>query len=613
MKKLLEIHRKGYKLLKMIHQLNHSAVPVFMLWAAAESGWPFIGILFGAGIVDALVAGEWEQSLWLAGGMLGLQLAFGVVLDWLRKESEAISMEINRQCNAHVCLKSISLDYQTFADKKSLEEFSAADYNVAKHGGFGNFLIEYSTLLRNLFSVGISMGLLVDFCLHGAKGDGLAGILLSVPGSFLAMFLLLTAMAVFYGKFAAYVNDHSLEIFQKTMSLSQEMGYFRDQLFYDEQIAKTLRMYHMKELVFQEWEKLSLKNEGFLRKRWRFEDLSKISSGAANSLVLVFSYLLVALKAFAGAVSVGGLAKYAGAVQQMNEAMKNVIESNDKIRLYTSYLAYYTNYLEKKSVLDTGSLPVEKRLDNLYEIEFHDVSFRYPGTEEWVLRHVSVKLDMKKKFAVVGQNGAGKTTFIKLLCRFYDVSEGSITLNGIDIRKYDYQEYMNLFAAVFQDFALFAFAVGENIACSQDPDQDRVWKALRCAGAEEKVKRMSKQLDTPLYFEEEGGESISGGEAQKLAIARALYKDAPFVILDEPTAALDPVSEYEIYSRFDDMVKDKTSVYISHQMSSCRFCQDILVFDQGSLVQRGSHARLIGETEGMYAALWNAQAKYYRR
>ena len=124
-----------------------------------------------------------------------------------------------------------------------------------------------------------------------------------------------------------------------------------------------------------------------------------------------------------------------------------------------------------------------------------------------------------------GQNGAGKTTFIKLLCRFYDVSEGSITLNGIDIRKYDYQEYMNLFAAVFQDFALFAFAVGENIACSQDPDQDRVWKALRCAGAEEKVKRMSKQLDTPLYFEEEGGESISGGEAQKLAIARALYKD----------------------------------------------------------------------------------------
>jgi ATP-binding cassette subfamily B protein len=193
----------------------------------------------------------------------------------------------------------------------------------------------------------------------------------------------------------------------------------------------------------------------------------------------------------------------------------------------------------------------------------------------------------------------------------YDVTQGYITLNGIDIRKYDYKEYLNLFAAVFQDFSLFSIAVQDNIACDENADTQKVWKALEYAGIKDRVERMPAKLDNLLYHEMGEGEEISGGEAQKIAIARALYKDAPFVILDEPTAALDPISEYEIYSRFDDMVKDKTSIYISHRMSSCRFCDDILVFDQGRLVQRGNHENLMNEPGKVYEKLWNAQAKYY--
>ncbi|MCL2814715.1 MAG: ABC transporter ATP-binding protein/permease, partial [Oscillospiraceae bacterium] len=185
---------------------------------------------------------------------------------------------------------------------------------------------------------------------------------------------------------------------------------------------------------------------------------------------------------------------------------------------------------------------------------------------------------------------------------------GIITLNGIDIRKYDYAEYMDIFSVVFQDFKLFSFTLGQNVAASVHVDGERAGECLSMAG----LRDMAKGLDTPLYkdFEEDGVE-ISGGEAQKIALARALYKDAPFIVLDEPTAALDPIAEYEVYSKFNEIVGDKTAVYISHRLSSCRFCDDIAVFDDGELIQRGSHDALLADAGGKYHQLWNAQAQYY--
>jgi len=214
--------------------------------------------------------------------------------------------------------------------------------------------------------------------------------------------------------------------------------------------------------------------------------------------------------------------------------------------------------------------------------------------------------------AVVGPNGAGKTTFIKLLCRLYEPTSGCITLNGVDIRKYDYREYLDLFGIVFQDFALFPYSIAENIASSQTPDESRIWQVLRLVEMEDRIRRLPQGLNTTLFsHSSKDGVNFSGGELQKLAIARALYKDAPLVILDEPTAALDPISEYEIYSHFDTLVKDKTSIFISHRMSSCRFCEDILVFEDGQLSERDSHAALLSQEGSLYASMWNAQAQYY--
>ncbi|QHW34875.1 ABC transporter ATP-binding protein [Paenibacillus rhizovicinus] len=260
--------------------------------------------------------------------------------------------------------------------------------------------------------------------------------------------------------------------------------------------------------------------------------------------------------------------------------------------------------MEKRAICEDG--------DNEYEIEFRHVSFKYPAADDYTLRNLSLTFRVGERLAVVGMNGSGKTTFIKLLCRLYDPTEGEILLNGINIKKYDYAEYMSIFSVVFQDFKLFSFSLGQNVAATVDYDRDKVEAAVAEAGMEERYRELPDGTETYLYKDfEEGGVEISGGEGQKLALARALYKDAPFIILDEPTAALDPIAEFEIYSKFNEIVGSKTAIFISHRLSSCRFCDNIAVFHEGTLVQRGSHDELVSNRGGMYYELWNAQAQYY--
>lgn len=324
------------------------------------------------------------------------------------------------------------------------------------------------------------------------------------------------------------------------------------------------------------------------------------------------TYLFVALKVYIGAFALGGFIKYQWCLSRIVGSSYHFATAVAELRANNDFLELFFEYLDIPTDMHYGTIPTEKRTDNKYDIEFYNVSFKYPASEKYVIKNLNLKFAVGDRIAVVGMNGSGKTTMIKLLCRLYDPSEGYITLNGIDIRKYDYEDYLSLFSVVFQDFKLFSFSVGENVAASVDYDEERVWSSLEKAGMLERVKTMPKGLKTPIYkdFEEDGVE-ISGGEAQKLAIARALYKNAAFVILDEPTASLDPLAEHEIYSRFNEMVKDKTAVYISHRLSSCRFCSRILVFDDGKLIQDGSHEKLLENPDGKYSELWNAQAVYY--
>ncbi len=248
-----------------------------------------------------------------------------------------------------------------------------------------------------------------------------------------------------------------------------------------------------------------------------------------------------------------------------------------------------------------------------YEITLENVTFRYPNAEKDTLTNINLVLHSGEKLAIVGLNGAGKTTLIKLMCGFLDPTKGRVLLNGVDIRTYNRRDYYKLFSAVFQQFSVFAGTVATNIAQTEDNiDMERVKQCIEKAGLSKKIESMPKSYETYLNREVyEDAMMLSGGETQRLMLARALYKDAPFVILDEPTAALDPIAEAEIYSKFDEIAGDKTAVYISHRLSSCKFCDEIMVFHEGTVVQQGTHTELVAKKDGKYYELWNAQAQYY--
>ena len=262
---------------------------------------------------------------------------------------------------------------------------------------------------------------------------------------------------------------------------------------------------------------------------------------------------------------------------------------------------------------DGKPLPVKP--DHLYTLELRDVSFRYPGADRDTLSHVNLTIRPGEKLAVVGKNGAGKTTLIKLLCGLYDPTEGQVLLDGEDIRKYDRRDYYRHFSAVFQQFSVLAGTVAENVAQVQDGDVDRprMWECLSRAGVADKIRELPQGENTHLgrevYLD---GVDLSGGQLQRLMLARALYKNAPVVVLDEPTAALDPLAERDLYQRYSDLTGNRTSVYISHRLASTRFCDRVLLIENGGIAEEGTHEALLKQG-GRYAYLFNLQSQYYQK
>lgn len=342
-----------------------------------------------------------------------------------------------------------------------------------------------------------------------------------------------------------------------------------------------------------------------------------IKYGTANDILNVLMNLMLTLfvcaKAFIGVFGIGNFLIYRRSVTKFIDGVSGISSELAQLLHNNQYLERIFEYLDLPDDMYHGTLSVEKRSDNRYEIEFRNVSFKYPRSEEYTLKNINLKFTIGDKLAIVGMNGSGKTTFIKLLCRLYDPTEGEILLNGINIKKYQYEEYMNIFSVVFQDFKLFSFSIAENVAGSLEYDEEKILSCLSKAGLSERIAELDKGIHTYLNRDfERDGIDISGGEAQKIALARALYKDSPFIILDEPTASLDPIAEADIYARFNDIVEDKTTLYISHRLSSCRFCKNIVVFHNGNIVQHGSHDDLIENSDGKYYELWTAQSKYYQ-
>jgi ABC-type multidrug transport system fused ATPase/permease subunit len=304
-----------------------------------------------------------------------------------------------------------------------------------------------------------------------------------------------------------------------------------------------------------------------------------------------------------------------GTATLLTSVLLSFFDNIAKLNQICGYVDFYCqnrDMIETKSIITQSNLYEEKNIDfSNATIKFENVSFVYPNSEKEVLKNINIEFKKGERLGIVGLNGSGKTTFVKLLTRIYDPTEGRITINGIDIREVPYLQYSSHIGIVLQDFLLFAYSIKDNIVLVQNYNENKLKTSIEKSGLKNKVDALKNGIDTAVYKElDDDGIEFSGGEGQKLALARAIYKDAELLILDEPTSTLDPIAEYDLFSKLNDIAENKTAIFISHRLSSTKFCDKIIVFEKGKIVECGNHKELIGKS-GIYADLFNAQAKYY--
>lgn len=599
LKEHLSISKRAVKL---VFSLDKTFAICTILHSIIVAIMPYVPIYFSAKLVDSLFLGEPIETLALYVVLtVGITFLLQLVKNLLHHTRSKASSAIYRMEDWQYAEKAMGMAYESIETR----DVQLLKNRVRKEtqSGYNRFYLHQSIehAIRYTTQIICSLSLTASFFTNR-----------TIPLYMkLALLLLLIITVIVWivstSKQQKSVNEYSRDnVFLNTVS-EKYYNYIDDY-----SAGMDIRLYNMSEDVAERMNRINQESvtKGLtLSKILTAWDVPKYLSNIALKYV---TYLVLIVGALAGSVSVGSIAKYVSCMMIMLSSIAQMVSMIQIALVNNTYLKRYFSYFDIPNNMYQGSLTVEKRDDNEYYVEFKDVSFQYPNTDAWALRHVNLKFKVGEKLAVVGMNGSGKTTFIKLMCRLYDPTEGEILLNGVNIKKYDYDEYMSIFSVVFQDFRLFAFSLGQNVAANTTYDGERVKRCLEQAGFGERLSTMPKGIDTCLYKDyDKSGVEISGGEAQKIALARALYKDAPFIILDEPTAALDPVSEYEVYSNFNQISGDKTAIYISHRLASCRFCDKIAVFDHGGIVQIGNHESLLTDENGKYYELWHAQAQYY--
>lgn len=576
--------------------------------AAVRAVRPFLTVVLMGYLLDAVRAG-WETSalLQLCLSALGINMVLQITESRAR-ECYNQKLEYMKEIEAYrLNEKSLSMDYEYLEDIH-VQELRIRSLSKVYLGVVGQSLHHMERMVTAGLSVIIALGILLPMFMNKNEGAfGFAGTVWMSVLLFAAMGLLVW---INY-KRGLFYTEEEMKIYNGMSGEQNKTKYYLDMLAGAES-QKDLRNYGQQAAIEKDVEQLFLKLGSSAQKAGRIHTKREWMGQTTSDLSGLLVYLFTGFRAYAGMISIGQVVTYASSIIQFSKSVADFANNMGWIKAAALAGRDYADYMDLNRKKYEGTIPVEKRRDNRFLVEFEHVSFRYPGMKTDVIKDLNLTFTIGEKMAIVGKNGSGKTTFIKLLCRLYDVTEGCIKVNGIDIRKYNYQEYLKLFAVVFQDFRMFAFPLGENIAASETVDKKSAEDALVRAGLGKRLSELPQGLDTFVGKEvHPEGITFSGGEKQKMAIARAIYKDAPFIIMDEPTAALDPVSECDVYAGFDKMVGKKTALYISHRLASCRFCEDILVFDKGKVVQRGSHEELAAQ-EGLYSELWNAQAQYYQ-
>jgi len=599
------------KVLKLTRKLMPGHITLIIIQRMINAAIPFVSIIYSSKILDQLINHEpYELIFKNAVILIAVGFASSLIYWGLEHIISVNNSTLFDKIDQMICEKTFDIDYNILEKRETLDIIKKAEEGMHSYGGVGHFCTNFANLIEKIAKIVYSIIILIPLFISSANApEGFLPQFLNKWYSVVILIVVLVAKVVISSVLNKKSQLVQQDFFKSNVRANREFEYYFNMMF-EYSLGKYIRLYKSQKMVEGKVNNtLNWMEDHFMNLMKRI-NIVQSPDFLVQLFVQFVSYGYIGLKAIYGMISIGSAFKFITSYANLVGSITDISYTFIDLNIKAEYLSYFYDYMEIENKRYEGTIPTEKRDDNEYEIEFRDVSFKYSNTENYVLKHVNQKIKIGTKTAIVGKNGAGKTTFIKLLCRLYEPTEGQILLNGVDIRYYDYKDYAKLFGVVFQDFNLFSFSIAENVAASSEYDEEKVKDCCIRAGFGERLEKLKDGIHTNIYQQEENGVEISGGEAQKLAIARALYKNAPWVILDEPTSALDPVSEYEIYKHFDEMVQDKTSIYISHRMSSCRFCDNILVFDGGQIVEQGSHEFLVA-ANGLYSELWNAQAQYY--
>lgn len=557
---------------------------------------PFLGILVTPLLVDELCnARSVERIVQYVAIIVVGECLLQTAASWLDTVLQKYQQRLDNYFAMQLGMHSMGLDFQLTEDKKALDQLEKAKTGMAWYSG-GVYGIAEQVFM---------------FCGNCFKIGGFVTLIVVNAPVLLAVILVYALIGLFITN---KCNKIELAAYGSLSKLNRLFSYFGWEIV-DFRYGKDIRLYQARELMLHKWKTNTDASIGVWRQQGDSTYPYQILRSAADVVRQLITYAYVGILAIRKVFSIGIFTQMIATAGALDATLGGLTWNITELIKRCNYAYEYVLFMEYPEAIPKGTAHVEKKQ---HRIEFRNVAFSYPGTDKKVLDGINITVEPGEHLSIVGLNGAGKTTFIKLLCRLYDPTSGEILLDGKNIKDYDYAEYMEQFAPVFQDFKLFGFTMGENVLLKETEFQtpaerqklDALLKQVELDGM---VGKLSKGADTTLFkmFEEDGVEP-SGGEQQKLAIARALYKNAPVIILDEPTAALDPIAEYEIYRQFHTLVGDKTAFYISHRLSSCRFCDRIAVFSDGKIAEYGSHDELAAVPGGIYAKMFEAQAQYYR-
>lgn len=529
---------------------------------------------------------------------------------FIEQQAEKGRQMLNVNADADMTEKLTEVSYSTFISAKFRKLYSATKNGLDFTGGFEIFVSRLvNSVAQLVLTLVIAGGLLINALIIIPNGSTY-----SVSNFILcALILIPIAAAILCSKQS---NKVMLKFFDFNIQFNRALDYFSNILFGNVNYTKLLRIYDPDDLVAkQAAADINQQVNQDTKYQLKADGIGNLSD-IITSLIIGLMYCILSIRVLNGKLLLGTMIACVGYLEVIINNLSAMLYAWNSRNASLATVQQYIDLMQTEgdTELNLGKTKKTATASTTEEltIEFKHVYFKYPEDQEYILKDLNFKIFKGEKIAIVGPNGSGKTTMIKLLLRLYEPNKGEILVNGQDIRQLDLTNYQRIFGTVFQDFTLFAWSIKDNILMGAPLDKAKMKLVLSQVELSDRIRQLPQGLETSISQElDESGVEFSGGEKQKIAIARALYRDAPIVVLDEPTAALDPVTEANIFSKFNELTAGKTAIFISHRMSSTQFSDRILVLKDGKIIERGTHDELMNQ-KGLYQQLYHEQAKYFQ-